>query len=138
MKLSPNGEQSSLCPLVISDAKGPISRNCTKHQVRCDYMDQQRPEAEVQAPPDHMPLPSSPGVEHMLDVWQQTGSFPYPELQVFPPPGPQSHSRIELRLIQHLSSISRSLLMNSTSDITVWTSKVPKCVFPLFSVIIHP
>jgi hypothetical protein len=74
----------------------------------------------------------------MLDVWQQTGNFPYPELQVFPPPGPQSHSRIELRLIQHLSSISRSLLINSTSDITVWASKVPKYVFPLFITIIHP
>ncbi|KEQ75909.1 hypothetical protein M436DRAFT_39323 [Aureobasidium namibiae CBS 147.97] len=121
------------------DETFPQCRNCTKHQVRCDYMDQQRPEAEMQSPPDQMPLPSSPGIEHMLDVWQQTGNFPYPELQVFPPPGPQNHSRIELRLIQHLSSISRSLLMNSTSDITVWTSMVPKylSVATSYSYVMH-
>jgi hypothetical protein len=108
------------------------SRNCTKHQVRCDYMDQQRPEAESLSPQSQSPLlPSSPEIEHMLDLWQQTGSFPYLELQVFPSPQPQNHSRVELRLIQHLSAISRSLLMNSTSDMTVWTSKVPKYVLAL-------
>ena len=112
----------------IHPADTPLSRNCTKHQVRCDYMDQQRPEAEAQPPRDQLPVPTSPGTEHIIDIWQQTGNFPYPELQVFPPPQPQNHSRVELRLIQHLSSISRSLLMNSTIDMTIWTSRVPKCV----------
>ncbi|THZ52254.1 hypothetical protein D6C86_10259, partial [Aureobasidium pullulans] len=91
---------------------------------------------EVQPPRNHFPPPSLPAVEHKLDVRQQTGRFLYPELQISYQPRPQSHSRVELRLIQHISSISRSLLMNSTSHMTVWTSKVPN-VATSYSYVMH-
>ncbi|GAB7355101.1 hypothetical protein MBLNU459_g5682t1 [Dothideomycetes sp. NU459] len=83
-------------------------------------------EAEARASPEQVSLPTTPDMEQSLDMWQQTGTFPYPELQVFPTPRPHDHSRTELLLIHRLSSLSRSLLVNGTSDLTVWASKVPR------------
>ena len=119
----------SLISFVVA---GPVhsltghSRNCTKHQVRCDYMETVGSDTEGQSSPDRPSLVLTPGTESRIEVWQQTGSFPYPELQVFPPPQTHEYSKNELRLISHVSSISNDLLLKGTSHLTVWTQMMPK------------
>lgn len=81
---------------------------------------------ESQHSPEQSGLTLTPGTERNIDIWQQTGSFPYPELQVFPPPQTHEYSKNELRLIHHLSSVSNDLLVNGTSNLTVWSQKLPK------------
>lgn len=78
--------------------------------------------------PEQLPLVFTPGTESRVDLWQQTGSFPYPDLNVFPPPSPQEHSKTDLRLMHHLSSISNDLLLNNCNNMTLWTHKLPKSV----------
>lgn len=78
--------------------------------------------------PEQLPLVFTPGTESRVDLWQQTGSFPYPDLNVFPPPSTQEHSKTELRLMHHLSSISNDLLLNNCNNLTLWTHKLPKSV----------
>lgn len=68
----------------------------------------------------------TPGSESRVDHWQRTGSFPYPELQVFPTPQIHDYSKNELRLIHHLSSISNDFLLKGSSNLTIWTQKMPK------------
>lgn len=105
------------------------SRNCTKHQVRCDYMESMGSDTQSQGgSPEQLPLVFTPGTESRVDLWQQTGSFPYPDLNVYPPPSPQEHSKTELRLMHHLSSISNDLLLNNCNNLTLWTHKLPKSV----------
>ncbi|RMX72410.1 hypothetical protein D0869_14647 [Hortaea werneckii] len=83
-------------------------------------------ELESQSSPEQAPLALTPGSERSVDAWQQTGSFPYPNLQVYPSPQPQEYSNAELRLIYHLSSISNDLLTKGATGLTIWTQKLPK------------
>ncbi|TKA75589.1 hypothetical protein B0A55_06355 [Friedmanniomyces simplex] len=83
-------------------------------------------DTEGQGSPEQPSVVLTPGSESRIDLWQQTGSFPYPELQVFPPPQTHDYSKNELRLIHHLSSISNDLLLKGTSHLTVWTHKMSK------------
>lgn len=85
-------------------------------------------ESESHPSPEQTSIPSSLEIDQSINTWLQTGNFPYPELQVFPAPQPQSYGRNDLQLIMHLSSIARSLLLNGTSEINVWTTKVPQYV----------
>ncbi len=83
-------------------------------------------DTEMQLSPEQPTVALTPGSENRIDVWQQTGSFPYPELQVFPPPPTHEYSKNELRLIHHLSSISNDLLLKGSTKLTIWTQKMPK------------
>ena len=85
-------------------------------------------DGEQQHVPEQASVPSTPGTEQSVNVWLQTGQFPFPELQVFPTPQPQTLSQSDLQLITHLSSIARSLLLNGTSEMTVWSPMVPQYV----------
>jgi hypothetical protein len=67
--------------------------------------------------------------EQIINTWLQTGQFPYPELQVFPTLQPQAYSRSDIQLIIHISSIARYLFLNDTSEMTVWSPRVPECVW---------
>ena len=80
--------------------------------------------------PEQLPLVFTPGAESRLDLWQQTGSFPYPDLNVFPQPAAHEYSKTDLRLIHHLSSISNDLHLNNSNNLTLWTQKMPKSVIP--------
>lgn len=108
------------------DETFPQCRNCTKHQVRCDYMDNVQSDPECQN--EQASLPMTPGTEHSIEVWQQTGNYPFPALQVFPSPSTEGYSKTELHLIHHLSSLTNSLLVNGTADLTLWTWNIPKYV----------
>lgn len=83
-------------------------------------------DSEEQSSPDQPSILLTPGSENRVDRWQQTGGFPYPELQVFPPPPTQEYSKNDLRLIHHLSSISNEFMIKGTSNLTAWTQKMPK------------
>ncbi|KAK4995145.1 hypothetical protein LTR66_004972 [Elasticomyces elasticus] len=85
-------------------------------------------DSDNQKSPEQAPLILTPETEKNIELWQQTGDFPYPNLQAFPPPEVQSYSRTELRLIHHLSSVSNALLVNRTSKFTLWTDAMPKCL----------
>jgi len=83
-------------------------------------------DSEGQSSPEQPSIVLTPGSESRIDQWQQTGGFPYPELQVFPAPPTQEYSKNDLRLIHHLSAVSNELLVKGTSNFTVWTEKMPK------------
>ena len=78
--------------------------------------------------PEQLSLAFTPSAESRVDLWQQTGSFPYPDLNVFPPPSTHEYSKTDLGLIHHLSSISNDLLLNNSNNLTLWTHKLPKWV----------
>lgn len=83
-------------------------------------------DTQSQGSPEQSALVFTPGAESRIDLWQQTGSFPFPELQVFPFPQTHEYSRTDLRLIHHLSTVSRDLLLSGSTDLTIWTQKMPK------------
>lgn len=68
----------------------------------------------------------TPEIEATIDLWQQTGDFPFPELRVYPQPQWRAYSKTDLRLIHHLSSISNEMFRNRTSKLTVWADLMPK------------
>lgn len=83
-------------------------------------------ETEGQGSPEGSGVSLTPGSENRVAQWQQTGGFPYPDLQVSPAPLPQQYTRDELRLMHHLSAISNDLMVKGTSNLTVWTEKMPR------------
>lgn len=83
-------------------------------------------DSDSQPSPEQPPVALTPGSETRIDIWQQTGSFPYPDLQVFPTPETHEYSKNELRLIHHLSSISNDLLLKGSTNITIWAQMMPK------------
>ncbi|KAJ5062046.1 hypothetical protein J3E74DRAFT_38957 [Bipolaris maydis] len=109
------------------DETFPQCRNCTKHQVRCDYMDS--PTAMMPESPQSPQQPNllwTPEIEATIELWRQTGEFPFPELRVYPQPQWRSLTTVDLRLIHHLSSISNEMFRNRTSKSTLWTDMMPK------------
>ncbi|OJD34563.1 ubiquitin carboxyl-terminal hydrolase 2 [Diplodia corticola] len=109
------------------DETYPQCRNCTKHQVRCDYNDN-----PASAAPDSPKGPQQPNllwtpeIEATINIWQSTGEFPFPELNVYPQPQWRGYSKTDLRLIHHLSSISNEMFRGRTSKLTVWAENMPK------------
>lgn len=83
-------------------------------------------ESEGNTSPEQPSILLTPGSETRVERWQQTGGFPYPDLQVFPAPPTQEYSKNDLRLMHHLSAISNELTIKGTSNLTVWTQKMPK------------
>ncbi|KAF2749499.1 hypothetical protein M011DRAFT_398716 [Sporormia fimetaria CBS 119925] len=109
------------------DETFPQCRNCTKHQVRCDYMDS--PAALVPESPkttQGLNLLWTPEINTTIDLWRQSGEFPFPELRLYAQPNWAAFSKTDLRLIHHLSSISNEMFRNRTSKLTIWTDMMPK------------
>ncbi|KAF2196378.1 hypothetical protein GQ43DRAFT_259724 [Delitschia confertaspora ATCC 74209] len=108
------------------DETFPQCRNCTKHQVRCDYMD--NPAAIItESPKSQGPnLLWTPEIDSTVELWRQTGQFPFPDLRVYPQPQWQAFSKTDLRLIHHLASISNEMFRNRTSKLAIWTELMPK------------
>lgn len=103
-----------------------FSRNCTKHNCRCDYQDV----AATQSPtsrrgPD---LLMSPEIEMEIENWHRSGVPPYPELMQCPRSGWAGLSRTDLRLVHHIIGLSIDLHRRGLSTSTVWAQKMPKYV----------
>ncbi|KAI9701028.1 MAG: hypothetical protein M1836_001696 [Candelina mexicana] len=75
--------------------------------------------------PQSVNLLWTPEVEREIELWQQTGRFPFPELRLVHPPLPQDFSTTDLRLIHHVASTSKEMHYNRCSKFTVWTEKIP-------------
>lgn len=98
------------------------SRNCTKHNCRCDYMD-------VAAAPKPRKVPDllmSPEIEMEVENWLTRGIPPFPELSQCPRSGWYGLSRIDLRLVHHIIGLSIDLHRRGFGACTVWAQKMPK------------
>lgn len=103
------------------------SRNCTKHQVRCDYMD--GPQATGGEEAFGVPQANllwTPEIERAIELWQQTGELPFPDLQLYPQPQWSSLTKIDLRLIYNLAQICSESNRNRTTKVIIWTELMPK------------
>ena len=83
-------------------------------------------DTESQHSPEQSSLVLSPDTERRINLWQQTGSLTYPELQMFPTLQVHEYSKEELRLVHHLVSITNDLSSRGTADLTVWVQKMPR------------
>ena len=108
----------------MSTDRGP-SKNCTKHNCRCDYMDSP-PVEEVQQSPKEPNLLWTPEIEHAIENWQRTGIFPFPELNLQSIQHFRGFSPIDLRLIYHLSNIYRDMRLADFVQCTLWVQQIPK------------
>lgn len=71
----------------------------------------------------------TPEIDKTVEVWRQTGEFPFPELNVFPQPQWSSFTKIDLRLLHHIAQICCEVNRSRTSKITLWTELMPQSVF---------
>ena len=65
-------------------------------------------------------------VESEIDTWQRSGVFPFPELGLESIKQFLPLSRIDLRLVHHVSSIYRDLQRIDFIHCTLWASEIPK------------
>jgi len=121
MRISPSGMIFIHLPSAVTDESR--SKNCTKHNCRCPYMDMPPPE-ERNVTPEKPDLLWTPEIEAEIERWQKTGVFPFPEL-CYPQPNPQGSSVEDLRLIYHVASISTELALHDAGTFTIWTSQIP-------------
>lgn len=71
-------------------------------------------------------LELTPRAEETISAWQQTGAFPYPDLDVYPPPQPMQMTKTELQFINNLASISSDLAARGVSSLTLWSQAIPR------------
>ena len=83
-------------------------------------------DSEDGSSPEQAAVMLTPGSESRVDLWQQSGNYPFPDLSVFPPPAAHEYSKNDLRLLHHLSSISNDLLIKGSTGFTMWSQKMPK------------
>ncbi|KAL9066250.1 MAG: hypothetical protein Q9157_007211 [Trypethelium eluteriae] len=83
---------------------------------------------EIATQPQQPNLMWTPDIEHSVDVWQQTGRFPFPELQIYPQPHWTAFSRDDLRLLYHLSQISNDMIASKSSKLTLWVEYMPRFI----------
>jgi hypothetical protein len=67
----------------------------------------------------------NPEVKADVELWQQTGEFPFPNLCIFPALAPELFSFEELCLIHHVASISVKLTMHDAGNFTTWAAQIP-------------
>jgi len=101
------------------------SRNCTKHNCRCDYMDMPAASDDQQRgsrPPDLM---MTPDVEREVGLWRMTGDPPFAELRLASREYWLRFSTVDLRLVHHVASLSIDLHRQGYDRCTVWAHKMP-------------
>lgn len=129
-RVSHNGQST---PSVLSHLNPSLtregSRNCTKHNCRCDYMDNP-PAGEVTKTSEGPNLLWTPAVEHEVNTWQATGIFPFLEINLQSCGHFRDLSKIDLRLIHHISSIYRDMQPANLGNCTLWVDQIPRYEFP--------
>jgi len=101
------------------------SRNCTKHNCRCDYMDMPAASDEPSRSPRPPDLLVTPDIERELDSWRMTGEPPFPELRLSSRTYWDRFSNVDLRLIHHIAGLSIDMHQRGYSRCTVWAQKMP-------------
>ena len=102
------------------------SRNCTKHNCRCDYMDCPAPPEEPARYPTGPNLLWTPRIEREIEAWQRTGVFPFLELNIRSFQHFRGLSAVDLRLVYHLSSIHRDMHSSNFAQCTLWVQLIPR------------
>jgi hypothetical protein len=102
------------------------SKNCTKHQVRCDYNDGTPGSEDSLKISIGETLPWTREIEKGVDSWRQTGQFPFPELTIYPPLQVQGLSRNDVRLLYHVCSAVARVTGSRTAKLGLWTDVMPK------------
>ena len=76
--------------------------------------------------PDKPDLMWTPAIEAEINLWKQTGVFPFPDL-IYPQPtfDMQRLSIEDLRLIHHVASISHEMRNIGANEFTLWTRQIP-------------
>lgn len=110
--------------LVATSLLTHLSRNCTKHKVRCPYNEIPISD-DRSATPDKPDLMWTPDIEAAIEQWQQTGIFPFPSLNIYPAPDPSYYTMEELRLIFHVAAICHELGTIDANGFTLWTRQIP-------------
>lgn len=130
MKPSRNGRFPSLLKAFLLDVSQALicySRNCTKHQVRCDNINS--PSALETYSPQAAQQPNllwTSEIEAIIGLWKQTGEFPFPELPIHPQPQWRAYAKTDLRLIHHLLFITNEMFRDRASKMTLWVDVMPK------------
>ena len=70
----------------------------------------------------------TPQIEREVELWQQTGVFPFPELGLQSFDQFRTLSSVDLRLIHHLCNIYRDMQSIDFIHCTLWASEIPKYV----------
>jgi hypothetical protein len=73
----------------------------------------------------HPGLNWTPEIERAVNLWQSTGQFPFPELEIHPVPLVNQMSRDEIRLLHHVCATLNELKQSRTSKLAVWTDIMP-------------
>ncbi|KAL2053164.1 hypothetical protein ABVK25_006489 [Lepraria finkii] len=101
------------------------SKNCTKHNSRCDYMDNP-PSEDAPRSPKEPNLQWTPKVEAEIAQWQQRGVLPFPDMNL------QSFQHLrgfpvnDLRLIHHILEIHRDMRLADFVQCTSWVEQIPQ------------
>lgn len=84
------------------------------------------PAQEERAPtPEKADMLWTPEIEAEIEMWQQTGTFPFPDMYIYPTPNPRFLTTEDLRIIHHVASISRELTIHDAGNFTIWTRQIP-------------
>lgn len=118
------------CAFATTEVLTFTSRNCTKHNCRCDYMDQPPTADESERSPRAPDLQMTPEIEREVDVWRMTGEPPFPELRMTSKSYWHRFSPVDLRLIHHIAGLSIDMHQRGYSGCTPWAQKMPTSASP--------
>ena len=121
----PNGKEHMMSMEVSLMANYNYSRNCTKHNCRCDYMDQPALVEEAPKSPRGLNLLWNPSIEAEVDNWARTKIYPFPELALSNHRQFHGLSKIDLRLVHHVSQLYKDLQHMGVVHCTAWVEKLP-------------
>jgi hypothetical protein len=76
--------------------------------------------------PDKPDLKWTPEIEEAIARWQQTGVFPFPNLNLCQSPIPEAYSIDNLRLIYYVAEICAKLEQSCANGLTIWTRLIPE------------
>jgi hypothetical protein len=94
--------------------------------VRCDYMDLPPVVDDTLRITTQANLRWTSDIERAVDLWRQSGVFPFPDLEIYNPPQVKNISRNEMRLLYHVCSLLNDLRHSRTSKLAMWTETMHK------------
>lgn len=126
-----NGKSFGIRNKPVSLISIPNSRNCTKHNCRCDYMDIQAARDESTTPTAATTPPNlmiTPEIDAEIEQWRTTGVPPFPELNFTPRSDWHRFSKSTLRLIYHIAGLSIDFHRRGLGETTVWSPHILRLV----------
>ena len=105
---------------------GYRSKNCTKHNVVCDYIENPPPVDDVPKGPAPPNLLLTPRIEAEIDNWRRSGIFPFPEMRLQATHHFTSLSLMDLRLVHHMCSIYLDMRLADFVECTFWVEELPR------------